>query len=137
MSMKAKIRKIFNQRSSILIEVLLSIVILSTSITVVIQAMTASLRASANASGYTTALMLLENKMTDLLQGRFIEPGLHEEKDFPEPYQHFKYSLAADPFKEEAGVNLNDLRISVAWASGKKQNKINLETYFIKAVDEN
>ena len=56
-----------SKRGSLLLEVLLSIVILSTSVTVIIQAMTSSLRAMAYSVQYAKIANVLENEMIDLI----------------------------------------------------------------------
>ena len=74
--MKNMLKKIIskkNRRGSILLEALLSVVILSVSMTVIIQSMTSSLRAMEYSANYTMAIVLLENKIIDLILQNSVE----------------------------------------------------------------
>lgn len=118
----------FNQKGSLLVEVLLAIVILSTVLTVIIQAMISSLRANDYASGYTKAGFLLENKMFDLIRKGTISSGASDEGSFPEPDNQYRYAFKVSSPDEQAN-DIFRVELKVNWESGKKKNSLALETY--------
>ena len=122
-------RRMRNNKGSFLLEALLSVVILSVSITMIIQSMTASFRAMVYSGQYTAALILLENKMSDVIRKGFISAGLDEEDDFPEPYQRYRYFLRTNPSDEDQKIN--EVSLAVEWAAGKRKNRVGLTTYLL------
>ena len=119
---------------SFLIEAILSIVILSTSITLVIQAMTSSLRAGIYSRDYTYAALLSENKMVEFLEKGFISRGLREEGLFKEPYSQFKYVLETDSLP--SAKNINTVKLHVKWQAGRKENTVSILTYLFNQPSE-
>ena len=137
MSLKKKlnIKKTLWKRpkGSLLIEALLAVVILSTSITIIIQSMTASLRASDASKSYSLALILLENNMYDLIQQGFIDSNLRKQGNFPEPYEQYKYELETTPYDGVEGNHLNTVNLKVSWVSGRKNNAIIVQSYLFNS----
>ena len=121
----------FHARGSILLESLLAIVILSVSITLVIQAMTAGVRAGRDSSLYTQAVRLMDNKMAGLMEQRFIAPGLREEGHFPEPWDRYTYILTTQPVSSDEQNIINRVLLTVFFQSGKKKNSLETETYLL------
>ena len=127
------------RRGSLLVEVLLSVVILSTALTLMIQSMTASLRAIQYGAGYTTALILLDNQMCELSRKGAIQAGLRETKELTEagdPLITYRYSLQTASLDDAAGKGINQVDATVAWRSGKKDNAIGLTTFLFAASNE-
>ena len=60
--------KKLQKRGSFLVEVLLTVVILSVSLTIIIQSLVSSLRAISYSANYSSAILSAENKMFELLQ---------------------------------------------------------------------
>ena len=108
------------QKGSLLIEALLSLVILSVTVTVIIQSMTSNLRAIVFANDYTPAIILLDNKLSDLLQKGFVKAGSLEERKFPSPYSDFSYQQKAVPLSSEDEKGINRVTFSVKWPSGNE-----------------
>lgn len=128
-----------DQRGSLLVEVLLSVVILSTALTLMIQSLTASLRAIQYGAGYTTALILLDNQMCDLLRKGTARPGLRETKSLAGPagfQTGYSYSMRAEPSDIVADNKIVEVDASVAWRSGKKDNTVGLTTFLFAASNE-
>ncbi|HBR14541.1 MAG TPA: hypothetical protein DD723_03225 [Candidatus Omnitrophica bacterium] len=127
------LRKCFAGRNkgSLLLEGLLSVAILSFAVTLIIQAMTSSLRAILYSADYTTALVLGEDKMFDLLKDGFIESGLRQEGKFSSPYNRFQYALKADPHQEDGENGFNDVTLDVFWGKEKRKNHVVVRTYFL------
>ena len=125
------------RRGSLLIEVLLSVVILSTALTLMIQSMTASLRAIQYGAGYTTALILLDNQMCELLRTGAIPAGLRETKELTkagDSLTTYQYSLQTASWDDAADKGINQVDATVAWRSGKKDNAIGLTTLLSAAL---
>jgi Tfp pilus assembly protein PilV len=124
-------------RGSILLEVLLAITILSVSVTLVIQAMTSSLRATRFSSDTTIALFLLENKMTELIQAGGIKAGLSQTGKFSDPYNDYRYLIKTQqkpaPEVSEGSVGeveaIHELTLEISWNRGKKEKSVSAVTY--------
>ena len=127
------------RRGSLLVEVLLSVVILSTALTFMIQAMTSSLRAIQYGAGYTTALILLDNQMVELLRKGAIASGLRETKELTGAVDSpvvYRYSMQTGSLDAAADKGVNQVDATVAWRSGKKDNAIGLTTFLFAASNE-
>lgn len=125
-----------HNKGSLLLEALLSIVILSVSVTVVIQSMASSLRAAVYSVDYTKALFLLEDTMFGLMQEGFITPGISEERTYPAPNEKFRYVLKTEPNDEPGQENINKVELSVLWETKRRESAIKLETYILNAKQE-
>ena len=120
----------FHKKGSLLIEALLAITILSIGLTMIIQSYLSGFRAALYTQDYSTAAILLENKMVNLMQVGFIGESVDEEGVFPEPYGKFRYRLETRNAKNEVGTgSLNEVLLRVSWASGKRNNAMSLATY--------
>lgn len=119
-----------NKKGTLLVEALLAVTILGVGLTVIIHAFLSSFRALSYSKDYSLATILLENKMYALLERGFIEEDLNEDTTFPPPYEKFRYHLETRNLKEksEAG-KINEVRLEIQWASGKKRNVIPVTTY--------
>ena len=134
MWIKKKITFTKNAKGSLLLEALLSVVILSVSLTLIIQSMTASLRASVYGADYTLGTLILENKMFGLMTKGLPQPSETETIEFPfsaNPY-HFlaKARPAAGPKSK-----IKEVDIGLTWNSGKRKNNISLTTYLFDRTD--
>jgi len=128
-----------DRRGSLLIEVLVSVVILSTALTLIIQSMTAGLRAIQYGAGYTTAIILLDNQICDLLRQGTVRSGLRETKSLAWPAGSrtgYSYSMRAEPSDIVADNKIVEVDASVAWRSGKKDNQITVTTFLSVASNE-
>lgn len=124
-----------NQNGSILLEALLATVILSMSITVIMQSLTSSLRAAKYSAQYTKALILLDDQLTEYFQEGFIETGIKETQSFPAPFDDYKYSVSSDS-AEDFGEHVNLLEMDINWKSGRRENGIIVETLLFDKEDE-
>lgn len=117
-------------RGSILVEVLLSVVILSVSLTLIIRAMASSLMVLQYGSGYTMGLVVLENQMCELLRRGFIAAGLREEQDSAGTDPAYHYSLTTAPWHEsgEDASPVSEVDMTISWRSGKRENQIAVQT---------
>ena len=122
------------RRGSLLIEVLLSIVILSTALTFMIQTMISSLRVIQYGAGYTTALIQLDNQMCELLRKGTVKSGLSEKNDLAVAGTSYSYSMQAGPSDLSADKGINVVEATIAWRSGKRDNRIDLTTFLFTAL---
>jgi len=118
-----------NHKGSILLETLLSIMILSVSVTLIIQSLMSSLRASAYSAHYTVAAALLESRMTELLISDPPEDVFAKEEEISFPHDQFRYELTVNDLDADEFESIKDVRISVLWKSGKKNNRLTLNSY--------
>lgn len=125
--------RILNKSGSLLIEVLLSVVILSTALTLVIQSMTASLRSIQYGAGYTTALILLDNQMCEWLRKETIRSGTREIKDLAESGTMYRYTAQAEPLDPAVDQGIERVEAAIEWRSGKKDNQIFVTTFLFTA----
>jgi len=117
------------KKGSLLIEALLSIVIISTSITLIIQAMTASLRSMVFSTEYTEAVLMLDNEMFRIISKGQVSSGVSDEY-VDDSEEKYKYVLESDVWEDEilssdSGNNrLNEAKIVVSWKRGAKENNV-------------
>ena len=122
--------EIANHKGSLLLEALLVIIILSISLTLIIQSFVSSLRASVFSSDYSKVAILADNKMFDLMSRRFFPRDLDEEGRFASPMDKFKYQWEASNISagsDDGGIH--EVFLDIAWSSGKKTKKVSLVTY--------
>jgi len=98
--------------------------------------MTSSLSAGRHGEDYTKALFLLENKMFDFIQKAESAPDSGEQGYFQEPYGKYRYVFGLKKKDGNGTSHLNKADLRVEWKSGKRQNSIDLQTYFLGPSDE-
>ena len=129
----------YKRKGSLLLEALLSIIILSTSISLVIRAMTSSLRATRYSADYTEAMFLLENEFFDILSEGFVVADEQGEKRLEEPYEKYSCSIESEEFEdaimptsgEDIPVIL-EVGSDISWKSGRKENKLTIQTFLFE-----
>ncbi len=109
-----------------MIEVLVTVAVLSVGLTVILQAYTASFRASVYMREYATAILLAENTMARLTRGPFLPEGVDEEGDFPAPNGHMHFNIETRP--SEMSDGLTEVLLTVEWTRGDRDNRIRLNT---------
>lgn len=119
-----------NHSGFLLIEAILAVVILAFSLTLIVQSMGASLRASFYSSQYTTAVFLADHQMFEWLRGRFIGSGVREEGTFSSVDGEYKYSFKTEnvPVDDQPSA-LNLVELDVSWPARQGQNQVSLATY--------
>ena len=130
-------RYLKNKRGSLLMESLLSIVILSVSLTLIIQSLTSSLRSVVYSAEYTNAVMLLENKMFEIIKQGFIQKDLRQEEQLSEPNERYKILLeTGNVVSGNLPSSMNEIKLSIVWNSGRRTNNISLVTYLFDLSNE-
>ena len=123
------IKKIYDKKASLLIEVLLAVMILSVSITVIIQSMTSSARAMGYSSDYAAAAALVENKMQEyILAGA--APSGDEEGTFDDFGGKYQYSVKVSGTEDDAS-KIKVVEVAVLWNTGAKKDSFRLQSYFL------
>ena len=123
--------RVKDERGTLLIEALLTLVILTVSVTVMIYSLSQGLRATVFCRDYTKAALLAENKMFELLAKRSLTAPLQEDGKFS-PDENFAYSLEvkklfpADPLSQ-----IQESNLKITWLSGMKEKDLTLATYFL------
>ena len=110
---------LINQKGSLLLEALVSVVVLSVSISLIIQSMTAGLRASVFTQDASLALIEAENTFSKIKSGQAVAV---DQGDIESP----RYGLSV----EESSVGkLKQYQTVVQWTAGSKQQSISASTY--------
>lgn len=131
-----KKRKRTNRKGSLLLEALLVIIILSVSLTLIIQSFVSSLRGSVLSSDYSKAAILADNKMFDLMSRRSLDGACDEEDRFAVPFDKFKYGVEVNNLSTD-GVQkgLYEVLLDISWVSGQNTKKVSLATYVFSFPD--
>jgi Tfp pilus assembly protein PilE len=131
------LKKKFNHQGSFLIEVLISVMILSVGLTSVVRSYVTSLKALVYAQEYTIAAFLLENRLTRFVQQGYVDLNLNQRDSFDSPYENFSYRATAKKVEGREGMDaLAQLMIEVTWESGVKERSLSASTYLYKLSDE-
>ena len=124
-----------SKKGSLLLEVLLSIVILSTSVTIIIQAMTSSLRAMVYSAQYTKMANVLENEMTGLIFANLRGEALTDIKGDIQVEERYTVSFQSELLNDSYHEHIQDVHLNVSWSSKRKNNQISINTYFIEGLN--
>ena len=126
-----------NQNGSLLLESLLSIVIVSVSLTVIIQALVSNLRAMERSSSYLSAMVSLENKMDALIYKCLRHEPLKEGVSSDSFDDVYKYSLEESTLEgQEKTAVFKKIKLISSWKEGKKDHHLSLGTYLLDFVNE-
>jgi Tfp pilus assembly protein PilV len=116
------------KKGVLLLETLLAVVILSTSLVFIVQSLTSSLRTVTLSLDYTRALFILENKMAALVLGTASESG----NDTIEGAERtFTYTENKESQSGSGSVSKEKVDMEVSWHAGRKDNAVSLQTYIL------
>lgn len=117
-------------RGFLLVEVLITVVILSVGLTLIARSLMMGLKSLDVIKQYTEGISLLEAKLWDIESQDIIEAGLQVKENFLEPYQKFSYQLETKNLQEddETGI-LNQVALSVDWPTKNERRGISVVTY--------
>ena len=126
-----------NTKGSLLVEVLLAVVILSVSLTLIIQSMASSLRATVYSTGYSMALLLMENRLFHILYLPVTGAYAQESGQFPQPYNRYHYDLTISGLTGSEDLKkISQVDLDVSWSAKGAEKKISLATYQMNALEE-
>ena len=110
--------------ASVLIEVLASVMIISVSLTIIMQSFIGQYRSATLHQEHTKALILLQDKLSQWYAGIPI-PSQTSAKEYCErPYEKYFYNSTFTPLHDSQIQNLSRLTLSINWPSGKKDRII-------------
>jgi Tfp pilus assembly protein PilV len=119
-----------SSQGSFLLEALLSVVILSTSIAVILQSLTSAVKNTVESSRYTAAAVLADNYFAERLLDRFISEGVQRTGHFETPHEEYQYALDSKALSVSVdGISQVDLIVS--WPVRNKEKKIRVSTYLL------
>jgi len=124
--------KFLTRKGFLMVEVLLAIIIISVSLTVIIQSLGSTLRASILQGEYSLATILAENKMFDVLIKPVSELNL-DEGVFEDPFDRYSHALEIDSFEAGDTEGIDVVSLEVAWP---KKKKIFLSTYLFSTEEK-
>ncbi|MCA9400308.1 MAG: hypothetical protein KC713_01675 [Candidatus Omnitrophica bacterium] len=113
---------------SILLETLLSVVILSTSLTVIIQSLMSSARSIKAGHEYSQALLVLENEMADTIRRIQFQEDMVRTKKINEGEMKFAVEREEGFYASLESEQLNQHDLTLEWKTGKRNNRIMLST---------
>jgi Tfp pilus assembly protein PilV len=118
-----------NKKGILLFEVMLTVIILSVGLTLILRSFSTSLNAVKSAQHYTTASLLIEDKMWELENKGTIDADLDEEGQFPEPHQKFNWHLTTkDKIIQAQSSKINEVKLIVYWQEGKRKGSTSATT---------
>jgi type II secretory pathway pseudopilin PulG len=122
-----------NLSGSILLEALLSVVILSVSIVLIVQAITSSFRATVYSTQYVEAINEIDNAMAQAIgasfQGTAIQSDAGVFDDFSGRYE---YELSLADALDGGESSLQEVKLAVKWQAGNKKNAIEMPMLILK-----
>jgi len=119
--------KHLNKKGLLLVEALLAIVILSISLTLIVQSMISSYRATMYQADFTRAVFLLENQISHVLLRDGLTADERLEGQWEPPDHKFTYSVEAKAY-DPGETSLHTISAWVDWSSGRKTNRVGLTT---------
>jgi len=124
----------FNRDGFFLIETLLVIVILSVSLTLIVQSLLSDLRVMKYNKEFSQAGLLLENKISEVMAAESLEALFDENNFLKSKESTYQYVIEEEVISDEEGTILKEVKMKIFWDSGKRNNAITLGTYVF--VDE-
>ena len=119
-----------NARGLSLVEILVTVAILSISLVMIVRSFMTSLRALEISKGFVVARLLLEEKMWQIKQQGAVTSDRDEREQFADPHGAFEYTLRTRAV--EGGLapqDLHEVSLTVAWREGRRTNEIAVVTY--------
>ncbi len=121
-----------DKKGFMLLELMVSMAILSTGLLAVTRSFISSLGASDYSRQYTLACILTEEKLNELEQST----DLFEETEhgsFEEPYSKFSWK---SEIKQSSNESLKHVTVTTFWKDKGKQKKVRLSTLLLENTEE-
>lgn len=124
-----------NKKAFLLVEVLITVVVLSVGLTLIARSMITSLSALDIISQYAEGNSLVEDKIWELENRGSIQPDVKIEENFPEPFENFVYTIETENLLDKEDL-LTKVSLSVVWPTKRDKREISLVTYLINEDNE-
>ncbi|MEW5895349.1 MAG: hypothetical protein AB1650_06305 [Candidatus Omnitrophota bacterium] len=123
-----------NQHGALLLETLIAVMILAVGLVGIVGSFIVSLKADRESRNYLTAVILLENKLTEILSYRYLRPEIQGEGAFDDPYAGFHYKVTA----EAAGPAdiLERVNVTVRWGETGSERVLEAATMMFIAPED-
>lgn len=118
------------RKGFLLLEVLVSVVIITVGLVYIIRSFSTSTRAIAASRDYIKAVSLLEEKLWGLEQVRQVEEG--QDKDYFDDEHNFTWELNSEPEEE---MPVNKTKLVVSWKRREKKQGVAVTTYLWNEED--
>src|SRR5205085_3621210 len=106
----------------LLLEAILAIVILTTSLAVIIESLVSGLRATVFTADYSKAVILTDNVMSQILLKRAVDPSFPKESEASGSDEPFHYQLKTEKITNETTQSsVQEVQLRMAWKSGPKE----------------
>ncbi len=113
-----------------LLEVILSILIISSGVVLVLQSYLTSLKSIDMTNGLTKACFLLEDKLFDLDVNGFkggVKEG--ESNEAVEGEDNYTFACSASPLDDKEQIKINKVGMSMFYKKGNQNRMINVSTF--------
>jgi type II secretory pathway pseudopilin PulG len=114
-----------NRKGMLLIEAIISVVIISISLTLIMQSFLGSYRSVSLQKDYTLALLFLQNQLASIS----FDPETVHETASKSPLEGLEYRGSLVQVKDR----LKKAQLNVQWPRGNKIRKISVDTYVYEA----
>ncbi len=118
-------KAIASARGAFLLEALLVVVILSVSMTLVVQSFVTSYRALKVGLNELVAVAFAENVIFAIMERKYFSAGWKEEKTAEPPYDNHRHQLQVKPTDNK---NLNEMELVISWKSGRQERALKAKT---------
>lgn len=120
-----KLKSPFNNRFGfLLLEVLISITIISVGLVYVVRSFSSSTRAIQTATRFLKSVSLAEERLWELEAKGTVEKGRRQDR-FKED-QEYRWEIEAEELED---VPINALKLKVKWKGPQRTQRVSLETY--------
>ena len=117
------------QKGYLLIEVLLTVVLISVSLTILIGGLLSGYKVTLLNSDYFQAMVLLENQMSYWRAQGFTDMKVHG--DLTAKWsEKFQIKVVSGPMSGVGGQTLRNLDVVLSWQSGSKSIKLPITTFY-------
>ena len=122
-----------NNKGAFLLEALLIVVILSISLTTITGSLVTSLRANVYGAHYSTAVILAENKLFQLMKDMKVRNSFTEEGSFEQPFDRYRYKITSKEVElKKRFDSISRVDVDVSWRTGRKEGGLSVATFLLR-----
>ncbi len=123
-----KLKSLCNKKGYLLLETVASIAVIAIGLAIILRSFASSLRASKISEEYLVASSILKDKMWELEEKAKREGGLIE-SETTEQIPNTNYTLESKIKRLNDSDPLNEVKATISWQSGNRNEKIEIVTY--------